>query len=119
MSQVSAGSCDVTVDGSSLGNVSRVDRVALLQQRRRREQEAACLLCVVTMDGRAKCSYSRYISYMAMQLIIAVRNDVQIIDVRLTTLTCCVYMAFRPITMQTSDFLHDNQSSVFAGSSDN
>jgi len=59
---------------------------AVLQQCRRHQQEAACLLAAVVMDGHAKCSYSRYIGHTPMQSIIAVTNDVRIMDVCLTTL---------------------------------
>jgi len=58
----------------------------MLLYRQGHEQEAACLLAAMVTDDRAKCSYSRYTSYMRMQLIIAIRNDVGIVDVRLTTL---------------------------------
>ena len=57
----------------------------MLRQRHHREQEASCFAAVI-VDGCAKCSYSRYVGYTPTQLIIAVRNDVRIIDVRLTTL---------------------------------
>jgi len=60
----------------------------MLQQRRRRKNEAACLLTAMLVDG-----YSRSISYTPMQSIIDIRNDEQIIDVRLTTLILTINLA--------------------------
>jgi len=45
----------------------------------------ACI-AVMAVDGCAKCNYSRYISYMPMQSIVTIRNDVWIIDAHFTTL---------------------------------
>jgi len=53
------------------------------------------LLTAMVVYSHAKCSYSRFIGYTPMQSIIAIQNDVQIMDVWLTTLlVMCQFVWF-------------------------
>jgi len=95
----SAARRDVVMDGPSCkATSSKLTGAAMLQQLCCHQQEAACLLTAVVVDGHAKCNYSRYIGYMPTQSIIAVRNDVQIIDVHLTTLSLMPAQAAQKFT---------------------